>query len=432
MDRKTFKINPDIQSIDIPGVRVRDRSLQGANLIHDISLFEILYELTAISGDRKYEEEANKALKYFFNTGQSPATGLMCWGEHLYWDFIREDCGYYPNYDYHETSAWPFWEKAYEINAQACWTFALSEWDHQIHDKHTGDFSRHARYTKHETFSGFDFPRYAGQMIERWIRAYQYTEYTDHQRREELLTAIMVVFNRMVENMEISKSGHLIAGRSPQGDHINLVWLTNNLELARCLEVAASLLEKEIADQMLAFALRQDTSFLNAPHKLDSLGGGFAVTLHAQTGMPRSRSMNKPYTSTWSSGYGYGTHANTANTCYSRYLKLKPRHTELADRYRKLTLNAANKYLSSDPDTSELLKPNEFSNVIGLMLNCHNLTGKENYLERAVHFAKMGVKLFFDDDSPLPKATNQHDHYESITGGPAFIFQLLKLHLVMT
>ena len=38
--------------------------------------------------------------------------------------------------------------------------------------------------------------------------------------------------------------------------------------------------------------------------------------------------------------------------------------------------------------------------------------------------------LFLTDGLPLPRATNQHDHYETITGGPDLMLALLKLHLV--
>ena len=429
--RETMKPGQPEDYPEIPGVRKNDRSLTGANLIHDIDLLNILYELSVVSGDQKYADEANKTLQYFFKNCQSPATGLMCWGEHLYWDFLTDDCGYAPNYDYHETKVWPFWDQSYAVAPQACWNFTLGEWDHQINDKTTGDFSRHARYTEHKTYSGFDFPRYAGQMIERWADAYNRPENKNKLRREELLTAIKVLFNRMEENMKLSQSGYLIAGRSPQGDHVNLVWLTSNLELARCLEKAAPLMDTELAEQMRKFALKQDMDFLNAPHKLDSVGGGFAVTLHAQTGLPRSRSMNKPYSSTWSSGYGYGTHAGTANVCYDRLESLKKEHPDLADRYQLLVLAAADKYLISTPDTSQLLKPNEFSNAIELMLKVYDLTEKDKYLQRAIYFAKEGIGLFLNDDIPLPKASNQHNHYESITGGPSFMDSLLKIHIAM-
>jgi len=429
LNRQTMKIDAGLESVEIPGVRVRDRSISGANMIHDIGLFKILYELSGITGETKYVREADKALEYFLSNCQSPATGLMCWGEHLYWDFMTDDCGYSPNYDFHEATRWPFWDRAYKLVPEACWNFAIGEWDNQINDKNTGDFSRHARYSKRETFSGFDFPRYAGQMIERWVDAYNRSENEDQPRKEELRTAIKVLFYRMQENVKLSKSGLLIAGRATQGDHLNVVWLTNNLELARCLEEAAPAMEPELSDAMREFALKQDDDFLNAPHKLDSIGGGFAVTLHAETGLPRTRSMNKPYTSTWSSGYGYGTHARVANICYNRYKKLRTEHTDMAQQYKELMLKAAGNYLKSSPDTKELLKPNEFSNAIELMLNCYDLTEEKKYLKRADFFAKMGIDLFLNDGCPLPKATNKNGHYESITGGPSFMYQLIKLHI---
>lgn len=431
LNRETMKPDQPADYRSIPGVRERDRSLTGANLIHDIDFLHILYELSAIYGNKEYEDEANKALQYFFNNCQSANTGLMCWGEHLHWNFYTDNCAYASNYDFHETKDWPFWDQSYALASEACLNFVLGEWDHQIHNKATGDFSRHARYSEHGTYSGFDFPRYAGQMMERWADAYRRLEKQNNPRREEFLSAINVLFIRMLENQKLSESGYLIAGRSPQGDHVNLVWLRSNLKLARCLEEVAPIMSPEIAKQMKEFALKQDIDFINAPHKLDSVGGGFAVTLHAQTGLPRNRSMNKPYTSNWSSGYGYGTHAGTANLCSERYEKLKNEHPDLASSYKKLLLKAADYYLHSSPDTAILLKPSEFSELVNLMLNCYQMTGQKKYINRALYFAQTGINLFLNDGLPLPKATTHHEHYESITGGPSFMHALLKIHLVL-
>jgi len=426
LNRQTLRVDESIDTISISGVRVTDRSVTGANMIHDVDLFETLCALSQITGDTQYETEADKAMNFFFNTCQSETTDFYCWGEHLFWDFQKDDCGL--GADYHENSVWPFWDKAYAFAPDAAWDFTLAEWDHQIHDKTTGDFSRHAGYTKHATFSGFDFPRYAGQLMERWAYAYNRPENADRPRRDELLHFIEVMVSRMKDNMAQSASGLLIAGRSPKGDHNQVVWLTSNLELARCLEVAASVMTTAIASEMRALALKQDQDFFNAPHKLDSVGGGFAVTLHAETGLPRVRSMNKPYSAIWSSGYGYGTHAGVANIIYVRSGQLFDTHPELANRYQEMILKVGEIYLDSEPDTTLLLKPNEFAQVMELMLNCHALSGDQRFLDRAAFFADRGIALFIDDNSPLPKATNQHDHYETITGGPSFMYQLLKLH----
>jgi hypothetical protein len=239
-----------------------------------------------------------------------------------------------------------------------------------------------------------------------------------------------MIFKRMQENQKLTKSGYLPAGSSESGDHNKVVWLKSNLELARCLEKASPLFDGKMAAQMKAFALKQDIDFLDAPHKLDSVGGGFAVTLDAETGIPRVRSMNKPYTSTWDSGYGYGPHSKIANLCFKRYQKLKIEYPDLADRYKSLALAGAEQYLLSSPDTLQLLKPSAFANVIKLMLNSFELTRDQEFLERANYFGQLGIQLFLDDESPLPKVTNQHKHYETITGGPAFMNELLNIYRV--
>ena len=431
LNRKTLRLANEIEIGKIDGVRENDRSRFGANLIHDEYLFKILYELWMQTGNDQYRDEADKAITYFFRNCQSPVTGLLCWGEHLYWNFLQDGCGHAPDYDYHEATHWPFWDQAYRLAPDAAWNFVLNEWEHQIHDKATGDFSRHARYSSHETFSGFDFPRYAGQMIERWADAYRRSENAGREGRENLLRFIEVLFNRMQENAKLSESGYLVAGRSPRGDHINVVWLTNNLELARCLEVAADVVGSDLAGKMRRFALKQDEDFFKAPHTLEAADGGFAVTLHASTGLPRQRSMNKPYSSMWSAGYGYGTHAGVANIIHGRHQSLKGDHLEMANGYQRMILQVGEKYLSASPDTTILLKPSEFAEIIELMLNCHDLSGKVEFVQRAEYFAKLGMHLFLPIESPLPKASNHHDHYESITGGPAFMYQLLRLHQIL-
>ena len=94
-------------------------------------------------------------------------------------------------------------------------------------------------------------------------------------------------------------------------------------------------------------------------------------------------------------------------------------------------LAAAEQYLLSSPDTSQLLKPDVFAGVIELMLSSFELTCDQRFYKRANYFGQIGIELFLDDTSPLPKATNQHNHYETITGGPAFMNELLNIHLIV-
>ena len=348
----------------------------------------------------------------------------MTWGEHIFWDFNLEKVG--GKNSIHEICGrWPFWDQCYRLAPEACWRFAIGLWDHQIADKKTGDFSRHARWSDHGPGRGADFPRYAGQMIEIWTDAYARKENANQERRIELVTANTVLVGRMESKMKSSKLGYLIAGTDQ--NHRRIVWPSSNLELARCLWEAAPYMDGELARRMKKLALQQDIHFHEMPHTITS-GGGVAVTIDSVTGQPRSRSMNKPYSAVWATGYGYGIHAGIADKCYVRYLQLKEDHSGIAVKYKKLILAAADQYLNVVPDNNELQKPGALASVITLMMNAHQLTGENKYFDSADKFGRVGVKLFLDDGLPLPRATNQHEHYETITGGPDFMNTLLQLH----
>jgi hypothetical protein len=411
----------------ISGVRQGDRSIGGGNAQEDKPLYAILYRLTKLTGKQRYAVEADRALKYFWTHCQSPTTGLMAWGEHLYWDF-RTDAVAGDDARHEIKGSWPLWDRSYTLAPDACWRFAIGQWDHQVGDKATGDFSRHARWSKHGPGTGTDFPRYAGQMITCWADAYARKENSDRKRRDELVTAIRTLVGRMERNMKVSKSGYLLAGTDKV--HRRISWAGSNLELARCLWVAAPAMGEELAARMRRLALRQDTDFHRMPHRITQ-GGGFAGTLDSRTGKPRHREMNKPYTADWATGYGHGVHAGLALKCATRYRQLHKTHKELARKYRTLIVAAADRYLATRPEPKNLLKPGALADVIDLMLATHEITGEAKYLKRADVFGQVSLELFFDDVSPLPKATNRHDHYEAITGGVELMRSLLRLQEAM-
>jgi len=420
LDRHTMRIGV---FDDIPGVRITDRTLGGANPQEETDLYAILYRLTELTAGKQYAIESNKSLKFFFSNCQSPVTGLMTWGEHLYWDFEQEAMG--GNDLAHEIKGeWPFWDECYRLAPQACWKFAIGLWDHQIADKKTGDFSRHTKWSDHGPQTGADFPRYAGQMIANWTDAYIRKENKDIPRRKELVTAISLMVTRMEANMK-TPTGYLRAGTDES--HSPICWPTHNLELARCLWNSAPHMEAKLAKRMKKLAIKQDIDFHKMPHTITT-GGGLVATVDVISGLPRERSMNIPYTTTWTSNYGQGIHAARANRCFGRLKQIEKSHPAIAEKYKQLIMSAAKVYLTATPDPNALVKPGTIASAITLMLNTHTLTGEKKYLDRADYFGQLGIDLFLGDGLPLPKATNQHDHYETITGGPMFMHALLKLH----
>lgn len=332
----------DFESIPITW---NERMLGGANPQLEIGLYALLYRLTELTGDEHYATEADAALGYFFQNCQSPETGFMAWGDHLWWDLRSDAPGFASRFAYrHEINhEWPFWDACYRLAPEASRRFAIGLWDHQVACKETGNFSRHAYWNRHGPKQNFEFPRYAGQMIANWADAYTRPENAEWPRRNEMPEAIATIVGRMEANMEKSETGMLIAGS--QERHSEWVWLDSNLELARCLWKAAPHLEADhpaLAGRMRTLALQQDEHFLNAPHRITEEDGGFAFWLHSATGEPDDL---RPYTTLWF----YPMHARLATRGHARYTQLAESHPDRAARYGELILAAADQYLAAEP-----------------------------------------------------------------------------------
>jgi hypothetical protein len=74
------------------GVRTEDRTGPGGsntNLQQD--LYRTMHHLSRLTGDPRYSAAAHAALVDFLRITQNPDTGLLAWGEHLYWNCF-DDC----------------------------------------------------------------------------------------------------------------------------------------------------------------------------------------------------------------------------------------------------------------------------------------------------------------------------------------------------
>ncbi|MHC4867135.1 MAG: hypothetical protein ACYTEX_23900, partial [Planctomycetota bacterium] len=90
-------------------------------------------------------------------------------------------------------------------------------------------------------------------------------------------------------------------------------------------------------------------------------------------------------------------------------------------------VDSASRYLTSNPDLGITLYPGAIANAILHMLAAYELTDQQKYIERADYFGRQAVEIFMDENSPLPKASSEHDHYEAITGGDDLMMALLRL-----
>lgn len=414
LDRRTLRL-PAEPVAEIPGIRKGDRSLSGANPMHDENFYQVLYALTEATGERRYAAAADEALKWFFENAQSPATGLMAWGEHLSWDFLREGVylGLRGEQDYHEYyRPWVLSAECLRVAREPFLRFARGVWDHQIYDQKIGTFSRHAAWSKHKPASGNrEFPRHGGFYIRTWADAYE------SSRDPELVKAIETLTNLYWSRRHPVTEAILAESFTPE-----LMWPHSNLSLAQDLWDSAEKMPRPLAARMRELAESVDRVFLKLPHELAAGGKGFVTTATVsklEVRDPRGPE-DRLYTKTWETGYGRATDAQVALQVLDRY-KQRP----LAA-YRKLFLDAAERYLKSEPDTRIALYPGALSEAIATMLGAWRLTGERQYLDRADHFARQAVELFFTG-SPLPRASTRHEHYEAITRGDTLAMELLDV-----
>ena len=409
LDRSTLSLMSTKPS-RIQGIRNGDRSLAGANPMHDQDLYQILYALTKLTGRKRYAKEADKALKWFFQHCQSPATGLLTWGEHISWDFNAEAVGGRKDAPHEFFVPWVLWGRSFKLAPQHCVKFARGLWDHQIHE-HSGDFSRHAGWAQHGTGVNNGYPRHGGFYIATWAKAYEQTKDPVFLKATETLVDHF-------EKTSSKQSGAIPCCTTPS--RIDIMWPESNLSLAVDLWDAAEKVPEQLAEKIRQRAFKTDRVYLSLAHDFSPSGKGFVAGANVHT---LQRLTEGPWTDTaiWATGYGKATDAQIAMLCYLRYQQVK------TDGYKKLILDAASRYLYTEPDVGITLYPGSMAEAIFLMLAAHKLTGQDYYLKRADYFGQQSVEIFLDNSLPLPKASSEHTHYETITGGDDLMMALLEL-----
>jgi len=189
-------------------------TLYGCDPYEDRDLYDALFELTRVTGEPKYRQEAEKALVWWFTNTQGPA-GLYPWGEHLGWD-LEHDCPTYfdgPSKHlyaacYHEIKdTVPFLDILARIPAAKpgeptpLERYALGIWNAHFWDKEKAYFCRHGDYTGKDDRKGSDagFPAHLGAYLRVWAAAYLNTKRPEFRKQMDGIL-------RTVLDMAVSRS----------------------------------------------------------------------------------------------------------------------------------------------------------------------------------------------------------------------------------
>lgn len=405
----------DLPSLTLPtqappnvlGARGIERSWRGANPMHDRDLYPTLYVLTKATGEKRYAEASDTALKWFFENCQSATTGLMAWGEHLQWDFIAERSMNAENKKWWEVQEfcgpWLLWDRCFDLAPEASRRLAIGLWEHHIDDKQAGTFSRHGFYAKHKPESGWEFPRHGGFFIAGWAKAYE------HSKDPEFVRAVNVLVDGFLARRDPT------TGCIPATARWKTTWPLSNLSLAIDLWETAPQFPADTAKKMKDCATQIDEVFLKIRHDLSLGGKGFIANVDIATLAPAT--VPDAWSQTWSDVYA---EASMALVCEQRYRQTKQ------DGYRRLVLAAAQRYLKSDPPDEGAVQPGTLASAMRLMRVVHEMTGDAVYKDRAVHFAELARRLFLKD-SPLPRAKSGAQHYEALSGANTLMMEYLAM-----
>jgi len=379
------------------------KPLVGANLQRDQNLLRLLYFLKGLSGEDRYPEAADAALKWLLCSAQSPYTGLLPWGEHLSWDVIDDEVACHAEESLHEFSRpWMLWETCFRLAPDESKRFALGLWNHHVADQKTGELSPRADFERNGSRQATDCPRQAGFFIRTWAEAFAHTE------DETFLTAIDAVLTGYEKKQRCPAQP---AGRSSGSPNT-----CDALSMAIDCDGAARKVPEPLGSRLAAFAAREDAKFWSLPHELKHKKG-FAKSLD-----PAAAEPHVCYTSLWDPGNGRHSTAAVGVMCMSRY-----ENTGKVG-YRKLIVAAADAYLDSLPGDGIDTWPLSFGQAITLELAAWRITARQEYHARAFKLGEIAVEEFFDD-GPLPRASLKTDHYESTTGADTLALALAELHL---
>ena len=422
MDRKNlkpFNAMPKAPS----GIRNGDRvTPYGSNVNLDQNLYRFLYALSEITGDRKYREAADSALAQFLKVAPSPQTSLFAWGEHLCWDLKADAWGTHASKAIHEPKRpTVLFDKFYELNSASVIDYCDGLWEHQIYTskdgKKDGNFSRHTAYDRHDPRSNFDFPKEGGYFIHDWARAYQKTG------ESRFLDYIDVLASRYTRKIK-KTTKKLLEFDAVRG----FADTSASVSLAIDCHHAAEIVELgPVRKKLLELAAAIDEGLQALPHNVKKFGFVQYVTVKDDYKLYEHK-QHGGYSFTWNMKYGCKTTAMLGLLFHTRHSQLNEGGTKT--RYREMMLQAADKYLSSEPEMDDRPWPVELGTVLFLQIAAYELTGKEGYRARAEHLANVAIAAYWPDDKPLPKADPQCNHYENVTRADTLALALLKLHAI--
>ncbi|MGB3544872.1 MAG: DNRLRE domain-containing protein, partial [Rubrivirga sp.] len=430
------------------GARTHERAWNAANLDDDHALHELLYALTAGTGNASYAAAADAALGWYArNTAFD--TGLIPWGEHAAWRIDTESTTRHDNpwgdlKHELQLGMTGLWSELFALAPEAMEAYARGTWEEHVYDKENVVWAHQTHLDGSGADRGFVFARTAGHMVSVWAHAYAAS--TDAAVRTEMagyIEAVAVAHNGRRDartdavtqwwktpppNAALDVLGGEV-GHSTFNDMRGVV----DVQRAVDLDVLPAATENLLRD----WVGRSTATFHAVAHPFATGGVGFYNRVSLADLSP-----DNPVAGTepWCQAYGkIGPVVSGAVTALQRYeqsgdVRFLDLAAAAADWYAEQGEPECDVAFASDPLP---LWPDPVASAIELFLGVHAATGEALHLDHAERLGAFAVREFLDDVSALPRVfaatgnASGFDHYEGHMGGPALMLSLYRLGLAL-
>ncbi len=406
------------------GVRPGDRAPLGNNLEHDIMLLQSMFKLSELTGDRKYADHAGAYLRFWLLHCQSPATGLMAAGEHMSWDFVRDEA----HADVHEVfRRFPLYDRLYAIDPYRALRIADALWLSQMGNKKVGDFSRHAGYSSYRTATGAAYPRHAGFYIWAYANAYVQSRDPKYIERIEVLIESRTGKRPRPES-QLVELGAFQPERSTDPTLRALLWDAAELVPQRKADWRRIVreLDEEALRQPRSRAARRLPPEVDPKRRQEAEQRYPGLLRHNRTLGGGLQTVSTTLSPLWVMAYGSSGASGAALLHLTRYQQTRD------ERFLRLAEEIADQYLAEGlPKATQDLWPRACGQVVSLLLALGRENGmaaekRQRYWEFARSTTALALGLF--SKNGLFRADGVADHYEAITGADDLLWALLQLH----
>lgn len=386
-----------------------DERSSGCSTSYDIWLYEILYDLTALTGDKRFEKIADDNFKFFLEEGIHESSGVAIWGIHSLYDPVT---GRYtaPNI-YTEThkDIWssynePGWGDRYfmenphlvnrffELNFDKTHQHMLSWYSSTLADKKYFEFSRHTQWDGSANTEG-NYMSMLNPMAFAYAWGYHYTG--DPQFKEAMNSMMNWVerFCAANEQYLLTQEVNINNTRGRQA------WTTDMMNACYWFMDLMPIVPEDIKERMERFIDR-------VIEKMDCDLERDSSATFTQFHLLRSGQVSQ-----------WGTLLDSP--AYYEMWKRFP-EGEMKTKFGEWINGWVDRYfwnpLSDKLQLSDYF-PRTIANEMTLVKVMYEETGEEKYLDRLLEYADFAIYDFWQREGLLPSMTHaQKKYYESSWG----------------